>query len=176
MDENERRTIHPNGSSTAESRAGITIDPTQARHINWLMIGVTLTLVGSFLPWVQQGDAISLYIPGIQVLQRDGCGLSAVFEDHGGLLVVLLSFSAAWLRFRTPGRMGPARLGSLVASMVLVLLVLFHIGRVFVAHAAATYVGAPVVWMGLWVVLAGALLILLTTVRSYRRGLAGDDL
>lgn len=132
----------------------------------WLYIGAAAAVIGSFLPWVQQGDLFSIYTCGLRVYWVYGAQTYPLIDDNGGLLVVLLTLViVAPLALRS-GFTRTSLFVSQSASVALVLRVLFHILKILIARIEAPYAGAPVVWIGLWLVFASSLFLLNLTLRA----------
>jgi len=146
------------------------------RHQEQLyIIGAILAIVGSFLPWVVEGDFVSYWTWGIQIkhLEIEKClkGLyDCPLKDNGGFLILLLSITVVLLVFRTPTFLKHPRVWVVACTAILVLLSLYHLGKVWVQHLkAAGMIGAPEPRIGLFMVLCGSLLMCGVAMANYRR-------
>lgn len=123
-------------------------------------IGAVLTLTGSFLPWEIQGDFFTYLTFGIRV---DPSTPSIV--DNGGVLIVVLSLIVIMLIFRPPKFIGKPLIWSAVLSLALVLVSVFHIGKLVIIHAnAGGIMGAPQIDIGLEMVFVGSVILLTATI------------
>jgi len=131
------------------------------------MVGASLTIAGSFLPWWQAGDFVSYWTYGIQV--------SPSVQDNGGLLVVLLSSVLLMLIFRPFGFIEKPAAWAIPASAALVLASAFQVGRLLIERTNASgVIGAPSIEVGLLMVSAGSILLLVISVAHYfRRPVSG---
>lgn len=124
------------------------------------IIGSFLMLVGSFLPWRREGDVVSYWTHGIQFYPS--------IKDNGGLLVVLLTLLLIVLIFRPDDIPVSRRNWSIVLAFIPLLVAFFHIGKlVFDRRSAIGFVGAPVIQLGLLMVLVGSLLLLISVAMYY---------
>lgn len=130
-----------------------------------LSLGLMLTLAGSFLPWKLEGDPFARWVCGIEISWKYGAQVYPALEDHGGGLVVGLSL-LLFLLITYPGLISTPRRERVVCSAALVLVPSFHLLYIFSVHSAAHSSGAPVSAVGLWMVLAGALLLWFTSVAA----------
>ena len=124
------------------------------------ILGSSFALIGSFLPWRRQGDFISDWILGIRIYPY--------LQDNGGLLIVLLTLAIIVLTVRPVDFIAKPVVWSIVFSFVLVLVSILHLGSLFLDQAKwSGFVGAPVIQIGLIMVLIGSILLLFTTLVSY---------
>ena len=126
------------------------------------IIGAFLTLVGSFLPWQIEGDAISYWTYGIRIYP--------FIKDSGGFLIVLLTLIVIMLIFWPPNFIEKPLIWSVILSLILVSVSAFHVGKWFISRANASgFIGAPSIQIGLVMVVIGSILLLLSTVIYYFR-------
>jgi len=125
-------------------------------------IGVSLAVVGSFLPWEVEGDFVSYWKYGIQ--------LFPVVRDYGGTLVVLLTSMIVLLSFYPPRFIKNPNLWNLVISVLLISASLFFIIRWLIHRIeSAGIIGAATLEIGLIVVVLGSALLLWIAIIDYRR-------
>jgi hypothetical protein len=124
------------------------------------LIGAVFTLVGSFVPWQQQGDLVSWWTYGIRIYPS--------IEDNGGFLIVLMSIIVVMLIFHPPAFIEKPLLWSIVLSVALILDSVFHIGKLYISRGDVTMVvGAPTIQIGLIMVCIGSTLLLFTSMLSF---------
>lgn len=124
------------------------------------IIGVILTLAGSFLPWRREGDFVSYWTYGIRIYPA--------IKDNGGLLVVLLTLIVIMLIFRPPNFLEKPLIWSILLSLSLVFNSVFHVSKLFISRANAIgVIGAPTIQIGLVMVSIGSILLLFTAVLYY---------
>lgn len=126
------------------------------------IVGAISIILGSFLPWQQEGDFISYWTYGLQVYPS--------FRDNGGFLMVLLSAIMLGLALWSP--LCNRRLIILrgLLSGILVLLSVYHMGKWLIRRIEAVgTVGAPSLQLGLIVVLAGSMVLLSAAIRDHKR-------
>ncbi len=123
------------------------------------IIGATLTAIGSFLPWWQEGDFISYRTYGIRFYPT--------IKDNGGLLIMLLIIIMLWKFFRPP-RFADNPTWNIAIGGALVFLSCYHSGRLLIRRIeAGRVIGAPVIQIGLIMVSLGSLLLLIAAVLHY---------
>jgi hypothetical protein len=148
----------------------------------WYLVGAGLTTAGSLLPWEVGGDFIPYWQPGIAIRRTDLAGwLRGVYDmprvdDHGGLLVVLLTLIFVLLVYgkfhfvRTPLRW------AVVCAVGLVFLSLYHASDVLRRRLESGGIfGAPEPAVGLMVVMVGSLILLYVSASAYRRQSSSRD-
>lgn len=86
---------------------------------NLLLLGAVLVILGTFLPWEIEGDFLSYWRYGIQILP--------VFADHGGILVLLFSILIMWLVFRSEDFVNYPTKWVLTSAIVLFIISAYHI-------------------------------------------------
>jgi hypothetical protein len=137
------------------------------------ILGIVLTIVGSFLPWELEGDVIpywkngiSLYLDDIQYWLR-GLHTSPI-NDNGGLLVIGLSVVIFILVFRTPKFIKQPFFWKLICASCLVIIMSYHVS-ILLLRGSESYgvVGAPSIEIGLIMVTFGSLLLLIAGVSDY---------
>jgi hypothetical protein len=126
------------------------------------IVGAILTITGSFLPWQQAGDFVSYWTYGIQV--------SPSIKDNGGLLIVLLSGIMLMLILRPTGFIEKPAAWAVPLNAALVLISAFQVGRLLIERANASgVIGAPSIEIGLLMVSAGSILLLVASVKDFRK-------
>lgn len=124
------------------------------------ILGLFLALIGSFLPWQREGDFISYWTYGIRIYPS--------LEDNGGVLIVILTLAIILLTVRPIDFIVKPVVWNIMLSSVLVLVSIFHLGSLFFDQAKwSGFVGAPVIQIGLIMVIIGSILLLFTTLASY---------
>ena len=120
-----------------------------------LLISAVLVIIGSFLPWEIAGDFISSWRFGIQVFPT--------FADNGGIGVVLLGVLIILFVSRVDSVAQSATKNILISAIFLCIISAYHIvgwlGRRIASHGI---VGAPVIAIGLILVIIGSILALAT--------------
>lgn len=129
-------------------------------------IGITLTIVGSFLPWERAGGFLGTVTNGIRVdFANFKYWLTGIHEfpvyDNGGLLVILLTLAIVLLAVQPFRFIKNLILWNLVISAVLMVVSLFFVGRWLIHwYEYSNTVEQPALMIGLvWVVLGSALLL-----------------
>jgi hypothetical protein len=118
------------------------------------ILGALLVIIGSFLPWRKEGDFISFWTPGIGIYPR--------WEDNGGLLPLVLSLAVLWFILQPPVFIKKPVGWNIAFGMFLLVDSCFHMGRLLHDYLPQrTAIGAPVIEIGLWMVLTGSLIALL---------------
>jgi hypothetical protein len=124
--------------------------------------GTFLAIIGSLLPWEQGGDFLPYWIYGIR--------LYPYIHDYGGAIVILLALTISMLTSRPPKWVGNPKLLTLFISVFLAGSAVFFVGRwAFHRVEAAGIIGAPVIQIGLIVVVSGSALLLLSAIIDYRQ-------
>jgi hypothetical protein len=122
--------------------------------------GPVFTLIGSFLPWRREGDFISYLTYGIRI--------SRGIEDHGGILIILLSLSVLMLIFRPLKFIERSLVWSIASSLILVLASVIHITQLFISQINATgVIGAPMIEVGLVLIFVGSVLLVFASLLHY---------
>lgn len=126
------------------------------------VVGAILTLVGSFLPWKQEGDFISVWTYGIQ--------LYPYIKDNGGLLIIFLTILVVILNLRPPDFINRPLIWCIPLSFVLLLISAYHFYLLILnREIAGGVVGAPAIQIGFVLVLVGSILIFVSTLLKYLR-------
>lgn len=132
------------------------------------LVGASLVIIGSFLPWEQQGDFISYWTYGIQ--------LFPVFSDNGGLLIILLTLTITLFAFQPPKFIKNAARWNLIIAILLVITSLFFVARWLARLAShiefANTLGAPTLDVGLISVVIGSGLLLYTAIINHHQIMA----
>ncbi len=124
---------------------------------NFLLLGAVLVIVGSFLPWETEGDFVSTWRYGVEILP--------VFVDNGGLLVSLLGTFIIGLVFRAKDFVKYPAKWVFTSAIVLFIVSAYHIIDGLVRHTASNgVIGAPAIKVGLIVVGIGSMLVLATAI------------
>ncbi len=123
--------------------------------------GLGFTILGSFLPWGIHGDLVSYNTYGIQFFPA--------FEDNGGVFIVLLCALISWFVFRPPAFLKYPPIWIFASSAGIAMTACFHIQKWIVAYVISTMIGAPIIKGGLFVVLVGALMLLIASSVYYFR-------
>jgi hypothetical protein len=120
------------------------------------IVGAICTILGSFLPWQQEGDFISYWIYGLQIYP--------FIRDNGGFLIVVLSVILIWLALWAP----PTRrmvICRVLFSYALLIVSGYHIGKWLIRRVEALgVVGAPSLQIGLIAVFSGSLILLFAAI------------
>jgi hypothetical protein len=124
------------------------------------VLGITLTIGGSLLPWQQEGDFISYSTNGIRV--------SPVIEDNGGFVIILLSIVILMLLLRPFVPEVKSTVWSILVGAALVLDSALHVGSILVHRmGSGGVVGSPTIGIGLIMVCCGSILLLATARHSH---------
>jgi hypothetical protein len=117
------------------------------------LVGASLALLGSFLPWEQAGDVISYRTYGIQFFP--------IVNDNGGWLVVILTLTIILLSFKPPRFIRDPGLWNLIISALLMTTSIIYIARWTVHRFESTGpIGAATLGIGLLCVVVGSALLL----------------
>jgi hypothetical protein len=117
-------------------------------------------LIGSFLPWRREGDFISYWTHGIQIYPSA--------KDNGGFLIVLLTLFVIILVFRPPQFIGNRASWNIGLAIILVLDAFVQVGKLLLDRRSAIgLVGAPVIQVGLVMVLIGSMLLFFSVLLYY---------
>ena len=128
-----------------------------------LIVGAVLAIVGSFLPWVMVGDFVSYQIPGL-ILLFDPLFL---YQDNGGLVVVILSILITGLALIPPFRHQKAVI--MISALCLLAVVTYQWLELITAKMRwGADPGVPEPLNGLKVIALGALLVFVAAIWSYR--------
>ena len=127
-------------------------------------IGALFAVVGSILPWEQEGDFVSYWTYGIQ--------LFPVVKDNGGVLVVLLTTAIVILNFHHPESIQNPTWWSLTFSIILSATSLLFVIRWF-SHFLqfSSAVGSAKPEIGLVSVVIGSVLLLRISFIRHRQNL-----
>jgi hypothetical protein len=125
-------------------------------------IGAALALLGSFLPWEEEGDFIPHWTYGIRLFPQP--------SDDGGLLIVLLTISIIILAFRPPRIVKSTERWILVlASLLMTASIIFVLRWLVHRVASAGIIGAASLEIGLIAVAVGSSLLFLSSIINYRQ-------
>ncbi|TLM98569.1 hypothetical protein FDZ73_23240 [bacterium] len=126
------------------------------------IIGLLLTGFGCFLPWQIEGDFLSFWLYGIRIFPS--------FEDNGGLVILFLVVALAVLIFKPPSFIKKPEIWIIVLSSILTLDSIFHIGSWLVNLSRKIgIVGAPLIHVGLVMVIIGSITLFITSLMYSRR-------
>jgi hypothetical protein len=133
-------------------------------------IGAACTIIGSFLPWEIYGD-FSYAINGIRIqipiLKYWISGLhKLIFEDNGGVLIVLLTLIVVLLSLRPPRFVKKPIFWKLITSEFLMASSLFFVGRWLLRLLQAR---GAMIDIGLLLVVVGSVLLLWVSIVAYRQ-------
>jgi hypothetical protein len=129
------------------------------------VIGATLTIVGSFLPWWCEGDIGWFCTRGISVYPW----IDNWLRDRGGLLIVLLSAAMMGMVFRASHAAKRLVIWIMTCGAILVLDSIYHIGGWVIRRVRADGMsGAPTLRVGLAMVFFGSVVLLSTAWFHYR--------
>jgi|SRR5687768_11405985 len=132
---------------------------------NLLLLGAALVILGSFLPWEIEGDFVSTWRYGVQILP--------VFADNGGILVLLFGILIIGLVFRSEDFVKYPAKWILTSAIALFIISAYHIVDWLVRRIAANgIVGAPAIKIGLIMVGIGSILLLATAFVMNSKGSA----
>ena len=133
---------------------------------NLEFIGAALTVVGSFLPWEQAGDFISIVIRGVQIdfanfkYWMTGIHVMPVY-DNGGVIVILLTLTIILLATQPPKLIKNPTLWNVIVSGVLLGLSLFFVVRWLMhSYRYGGAIGQPTLEIGLVCVVLGSAILL----------------
>jgi len=125
------------------------------------LLGVVLTILGSFLPWEQGGDFVPYWRSGIQVYPG--------FVDNGGVIIVSLSLVLLGLVYRLPNFINKPHLWFMGFTMALALISIYDITDIVRRRTELHNVfWAPTVDYGLKMVALGSLCLLVAGLLNYR--------
>ena len=125
-------------------------------------VGAILAVAGSFLPWEQEGDFISIWTYGIQ--------LSPNIKDNGGVFIVILTILVVILNFRPPDFVNRPLIWCFALSLILLLISAYHFYYLILSREnAGNVVGAPVIQIGFVLVLIGSTLIFVSILLKFLR-------
>jgi hypothetical protein len=123
----------------------------------FVILSPILIILGSFLPWRQEGDLISYWTPGLRILPS--------IRDDGGFFLIILSILILMLVLKPPTFIRNPIFISILLSIALLIVTGYHVCKIIIDHISAhTAIGAPVIEIGLIMVIIGALLDLITTI------------
>ena len=126
-----------------------------------LTIGLSLTVLGCFLPWWQEGDFVSYWKTGLRLFPS--------IENNGGVLILLLCLILIVLTFYPLSFIERPKNWLLTFSVILTIDAIFQVVKIAIARLNMTGVfGAPLIQFGLPVVLVGSLFILVISILCYR--------
>ena len=113
-----------------------------------LALGASLAFVGSFLPWTYfEGFAATTPINGIE-WSPGWYYPDPQIEDHGGLLIVLLSLVIVVLVFHAPRFVTWPAVAALVCATALALVSTYHVVRCYLAEIQSQHIYDAKVFVG----------------------------
>ncbi len=121
-----------------------------------------LIIVSCFLPWETAGDFIRYQTPGLAlsfkwVYAAHGRWTLPVVQDHGGLIILLLSLTLTVAMSLRAEEREPAMPAILLLSALLAALSLAHLADVLIRAAQSLAADAPEVGVGLLLLCGGSL-------------------
>ena len=137
-------------------------------------IGVTLTIVGSFLPWERAGGFLGSVTNGIRVdFANFKYWLTGIHEfpvyDYGGVLVILLTLGIVLLAVQPFRFIKNPNIWNLIVSAVLMVSSLFFVGRWLIHwYEFGNTVEQPSLMIGLIIVVLGSALLLWKALMTYQ--------
>jgi hypothetical protein len=124
------------------------------------LVGASLAIVGSFLPWEQEGDLFSNRTYGVQLFPR--------LHDYGGALVVLLTMMIVLLTLKPPRFIRNPGLWNVIISALLMTASILFLARWLVHRIeSAGSIGAASLEIGLISVVVGSALLLWAALVNY---------
>jgi hypothetical protein len=127
------------------------------------IIGASLTVIGSFLPWEREGDLISVSTYGLRTSQTN-------VYDNGGVLVILLTLLILFLTFNPHYFVKNPNLWNLIASILLMAASLFFMARWLIHYFKSVGItGSASLEIGLIAVMTGSALLLWMTLINNRQ-------
>jgi hypothetical protein len=139
------------------------------------VLGATLTIVGSFLPWERGGGILGLITNGIRVdVANFKHWVRGIYEfpiyDYGGVLVILLTTVFILLVLQPPKFIRNPNLWNLIISVVLMASSLFFVGRGLIhLHEYGSTIEQPTLMFGLVCVVFGSVLLFSRALITYRK-------
>jgi len=139
------------------------------------VLGATLTIAGSFLPWERGGGFLGLITNGIRVdVANFKYWATGIHEfpvyDSGGVLVILLTSIFILLVLQPPRFIRNPNLWNLIISAVLMALSLFFAGRGLIHRYEDRSSAEPSSLMiGIICVVLGSALLLWRAIMTYRQ-------
>ncbi len=138
-------------------------------------VGVSLTVLGSFLPWESAGDPFSIVTNGVWIdIVKFKYWFRGIYEfpvyDYGGVLVILLTSVIVLLALQPPRFVKNPILLNLIISVLLMASSLFFVGRWFTHFLRDLYfIGGAAIQIGLISVMIGSALLLWKAILKYRQ-------
>jgi hypothetical protein len=124
------------------------------------IIGAIFAVLGSFLPWKQEGDFLSFWTYGIQINPN--------IKDNGGLVIVMLIVVLVALNFRSPNIITRPINWCIPISFIIFAISIYHLINLYISRRIiGNIIGAPVIQIGLIMVLIGSTLIIISTFYKY---------
>jgi hypothetical protein len=118
--------------------------------------GIVCVLGGSFLPWYRQGDFISYTTYGFSIYPS--------FVDNGGLLIMAVCLILIVINLNPNNIIENSSFWSIVASIFLFFLSVFHIIKFIIAHINFHQAyGGMEIQFGLILVVLGSIFLLIAT-------------
>jgi hypothetical protein len=139
------------------------------------VLGATLAIVGSFLPWERGGGFLGLITNGVQVYITDfKYWVRGIYEfpvyDYGGVLVILLTLAFILLVLQPPKFIENPNLWNLIISAGLIASSLFFVGRGLIhLHEYDSTIERPSLMFGLGCVVFGSILLFSRALITYRK-------
>jgi hypothetical protein len=137
------------------------------------ILGATLTILGSFLPWEVGGGFLGLVTHGLRVdIANFKYWLTGIHEfpvyDYGGVLVILLTSFVIVVLFQPPKFIRNPQLWNLIISAGLMVSSLFFVGRGLIhVYNSGNSIEQPTVKIGLIYVVLGSALLLWRAIMTY---------
>lgn len=126
------------------------------------IFGLSLTLLGCFLPWQVEGDFLFRVTYGIRIFPT--------LEDNGGFLIAFLCILLLLLLFWPPKIIERPSRWVIVLTTSIALLSIFHIGSWILDYSDKIgVVGAPAIRIGLVMVFLGSVILLSTSIWQFRK-------
>jgi hypothetical protein len=133
----------------------------RSRHL--FMLGTILAILGCLLPWVVEGDIVSIWTYGIRIELCLVCSRKIWVED-GWAIPVFICLALAWLPLSDVSSTTKYRFRLLSVMIALLLSTLYLIRfLVYIAASNPYVIGAPELQIGLPVLIAGTLLMVLSS-------------
>ncbi len=130
-----------------------------------LIAGLVATIAGSFLPWRYTGDWLRYPEYGIRIFptylySAHARWLVPGIEDHGGVMVLVLSIALGIALFLLPKQAERLRPWTVAGAAALLLLSLFHVAELAISGLKSQSPGAPTMGIGLVLVTLGSILVM----------------
>jgi hypothetical protein len=139
------------------------------------VVGATLTIVGSFLPWERGGGFLGLITNGVRVdVANFKYWIIGFYEfpfyDYGGVLVILLTSVFIFIVLQPPKFVTNPNLWNLIISAGLMASSIFFVGRGLIhLHEYSSTIEQPTLMFGLGCVVLGSVLLFSRALITYRK-------